>query len=60
MRHAKQIRAARSVRTDSDAPAAIAPSPPSARPKGLETSRAGLLTILAREPTVCRSVGLVR
>lgn len=60
MRHAKQIRAARSARTESDSPVAIAPPPLSARPTRLETSRAGLLTILAREPTVCRSVGLVR
>ena len=60
MRHAKLIRAARSVRIESEAPAAISPSLPSARPTGLELSRAGLLSILAREPTVCRSVGLVR
>ena len=49
-----------SASPESEAPAAIAPSLPSARPTGLELSRAGLLSILAREPTVCRSVGLVR
>jgi hypothetical protein len=61
MRHGKQIRAAvRSMRGGTDAPAAILAPPPSARPTGLEMSRAGLLGILAREPAVCRSVGLVR
>jgi hypothetical protein len=63
MRHDKQIRAAvRSMRSETEAAAAaavVAP-PPSARPTGLEMSRAGLLGILAREPAVCRSVGLVR
>jgi hypothetical protein len=40
---------------------AFAPLPPrSARPIGLQTSRAGLLSRLAREPAVSRSVGLVR
>jgi len=59
MRHDKQIRAAvRSMRSEPGA-AVVAP-PPSARPTGLEMSRAGLLGILAREPAVCRSVGLVR
>jgi hypothetical protein len=62
MRHDKQIRAAvRSTRSETDAAAAavVAP-PPSARPTAFEMSRAGLLGILAREPAVCRSVGLVR
>ena len=62
MRHDKQIRAAvRSMRGETAAAAAavVAP-PPSARPTGLEVSRAGLLGILAREPAICRSVGLVR
>ncbi len=61
MRHGKQIRACgRSARKEQEAPAAVVPPPPSARPPGLESSRAGLLSCLAREPTVCRSVGLVR
>jgi len=45
--------------TDGATTAVVAP-PPSARPTGLEMSRAGLLGILAREPAICRSVGLVR
>jgi len=61
MRHGKQIRAAiRSVRGGTEAPTAILAPPPGARPTGLEISRAGLLGILAREPAICRSVGLVR
>jgi hypothetical protein len=61
MRHGKQISAAaRSMRDGTDTPAAVVPPPPSARPAALEMSRAGLLGLLAREPAVCRSVGLVR
>jgi len=62
MRHAKQIKSAiRSMRSGTDAAtAAVVAPPPSARPTGLEMSRAGLLGILAREPAICRSVGLVR
>ena len=62
MRHAKQIRSAiRSMRSGTDgATTAVVAPPPSARPTGLEMSRAGLLGILAREPAICRSVGLVR
>ena len=63
MRHGKQIRTSvRSLRneTDAAAAAAVVAPPPSARPTGLELSRAGLLGVLAREPAVCRSVGLVR
>jgi len=61
MRHGKQIRAAtRSVQDATDAREAVVPPPPSARPPGLEVSRAGLLGLLVREPAVCRSVGLVR
>jgi hypothetical protein len=63
MRNSKQIRTAvhsmRSTDADAAAAAVMAP-PPSARPTVLETSRAGLLGVLAREPAVCRSVGLVR
>jgi hypothetical protein len=72
MRHGKQIRARtgtlRVVKKESEAAAAhwkndaavLAPPPPGARPAGLENLRAGLLRCLAREPTVCRLVGLVR
>jgi len=62
MRHGKHIRAAvRSLRSETDAAAgAVVAPPPSARPTRLEMSRAGLLGILAREPAICRSVGLVR
>jgi len=61
MRHGKQIRAAaRSVQDATDAPEAVVPPPPSARPPALEVLRAGLLGLLVREPAVCRSVGLVR
>lgn len=62
MRNGKQIRAAvRSIRGGADAAvSAVVAPPPSARPMALEMSRAGLLGILAREPAVCRSVGLVR
>jgi hypothetical protein len=73
MRHGKQIRAcsgaarvpkdepaALATHWKKDAAAALAPSPPAARPAGLENLRAGLLRCLARQPTVCRSVGLVR
>jgi hypothetical protein len=38
----------------------VIPPPPSARPIGLQTSRAGLLRRLAREPAISRLVGLVR
>jgi hypothetical protein len=61
MRHGKRIRAAaRSASDETEAPIAMAPPPPSARPSRLEISRAGLLGLLARVPAVCRSVGLVR
>ena len=73
MRHGKQIRActeAARVAKDvpmvltthwkKDAAAALAPPPPAGRRPGFESLRAGLLRCLAREPTVCRSVGLVR
>jgi hypothetical protein len=61
MGRGKQIRAcAGSAQVEKDAPTAVAPPPPSARPTGLESSRAGLLRRLAREPAVCRSVGLVK
>lgn len=61
MRHGKQIRAAaRSVLDETEAPIAVAPSPPGARPSRLAISRASLLGLLARVPAVCRSVGLVR
>jgi hypothetical protein len=61
MGRAKQIRACdRSARVEKEAPTAMAPPPLSARPTGLESSRAGLLRRLAREPAVCRSVGLVK
>lgn len=72
MRHGKQIRArtgtlrvakeeseAAVVHWKTDAAAAL-PPPPAVRPAGLENLRAGLLKCLTREPTVCRSVGLVR
>jgi hypothetical protein len=72
MRYGKQIRArtgtsrvakeeseAAAAHWKKDAAAAVAP-PPAARPAGLENLRAGLLRCLAREPTVCRLVGLVR
>jgi hypothetical protein len=39
---------------------AVTPAPVRARPNGLEANRAGLMRSLAREPAVCRSVGLVR
>ena len=61
MRHGKQIRAcARSARLEPEAPAAVVAPPPSARPSGLESSRADLFKCLAHQPTVGRSVGLVR
>jgi hypothetical protein len=72
MRHGKQIRArtgalrvakqepeAAAVHWKKDAAAAVTP-PPAARPAALENLRADLLRSLAREPTVCRSIGLVR
>jgi hypothetical protein len=72
MRHGKKIRACTGVaraakdepaalatRWKKDAAAALAPLP-AARPARLENLRAGLLRCLAREPTVCRSIGLVR
>jgi hypothetical protein len=72
MRHGKQIRArSAAARAAKDEPAALATHwkkdpaaalapPPAARPARLETLRAGLLRSLAREPTICRSIGLVR
>jgi hypothetical protein len=73
MRHGKQIRArtgatrvakdepvALATHWKTDAAAALAPPPPAARSAGLENLRAGLLRCLARQPTVCRSIGLVR
>jgi hypothetical protein len=61
MRYGKQIRAAaRSVQDATDARGAVVLPPLSARPAGLEVSRAGLLGLLVREPAVCKSVGLVR
>ena len=73
MRHGKQIRArteaarvAKGVPAvvathwKKDAAAALAPPPPAARPANFENLRAGLLRCLAREPTICRSIGLVR
>ena len=72
MRHGKQIRArTRTLRVakqepeaathwKKDAVAAVVAPPPAARPAALENLRAALLRCLAREPTVCRSVGLVR
>jgi hypothetical protein len=72
MRHSKKIGArtgatrvakdepvALATHWKTDAAAALAP-PPAARPARLENLRAGLLRCLAREPTVCRSIGLVR
>jgi hypothetical protein len=72
MRHGKQIRArtgalrvpkqepeTAAAHWKEDAAAAVTP-PPAARPATLENLRAGLLRSLAREPTVCRSIGLVR
>lgn len=61
MRHGKAIRAAaRSGQDATEASGTLAPPPLSARPARLEVSRASLLGLLAREPAVCRSVGLVR
>jgi hypothetical protein len=61
MRHGKQIRAAtRSMPTATEAEVAVSPPPPAGRPARLELSRAGLLSLLARVPAVCRSIGLVR
>ncbi len=73
MRHGKHMRAGtRRARVAADEPmvvgahwkkdatSALAPPPPAGRPAGLENLRAGLLRCLAHEPTVCRSVGLVR
>jgi hypothetical protein len=61
MRRGKQIRlATRSVPAAKEAPVAVAPPPPRARPSRLAMSRAGLLGLLVRVPAVCRSVGLVR
>ena len=72
MRHGKKIRArtgalrvakqepeAAAAHWKNDAAAAATP-PPAARRAALESLRAGLLRCLAREPTVCRSIGLVR
>jgi hypothetical protein len=59
MQHHKRINATQS-RLQSEDTAAILSPPPSARRTGLELSRAALLRLLAREPTVCRSVGLLR
>lgn len=74
MRHGKQIRArTATLRVTKQAPeaaaahwkkdavaAVVVAPPPAARPAGLENLRAALLRCLAREPTVCRSIGLVR
>lgn len=61
MRYGKHIRSAiRSVPDEMEAPVAAVPPPASARPSRLEISRASLLSLLARVPAVCRSVGLVR
>jgi hypothetical protein len=71
MRHGKQIRpGSGALRKAKGRPAAIAAHwkeaagavtlPPASRPAGLENLRAGLLRCLAREPNVCRSIGLVR
>jgi len=74
MRHGKQIRArsgalrvakqesgAAATHWKKDAVAAVMVAPPpAARPAALENLRAALLRCLAREPTVCRSIGLVR
>jgi hypothetical protein len=73
MRHGKQIRArtatsrvakqepeAVAAHWKKDAVAVVVAPPPAARPAALENLRAALLRCLAREPTVCRSVGLVR
>ena len=51
MRHGKHMRPATRL---------VLPPPPSARSTRLEISRASLLSLLARVPAVCRSVGLVR
>jgi hypothetical protein len=67
MRHGKQIRARTGAKQEPEAgahwktdAAAAVTSPPAARPATLENLRADLLRSLAREPTVCRSIGLVR
>ena len=61
MRHGKHMRAAtRSLPDEMEAPVAVVAPPPSARSSRLEISRASLLSLLARVPAVCRSVGLVR
>lgn len=72
MRHGKQIRpGSGALRKAKGRPAAVAARwkedaagavtlPPASRPAGLENLRAGLLRCLAREPSVCRSIGLVR
>lgn len=61
MRRGKHIRAAaRSVPDEMDAPVALVAPPAGARSSRLEISRASLLSLLARVPAVCRSVGLVR
>ena len=73
MRHGKQIRArtgafrgakeeprGTAVHWTRDAVAVSVAPPPAARPASLESLRAGLLRCLAREPAVCRLVGLVR
>jgi hypothetical protein len=61
MRSGKKIRAGNDAlrKAETDAPAAMT-LPPASRPAGLEILRAGLLGCLAREPSVCRSIGLVR
>ena len=60
MRHGKQMKAAARSGRGAGVDAPVSVPPPSARPNALEMSRAGLLGLLAREPAVCRSVGLVR
>jgi hypothetical protein len=59
LRAAKQEPEATAAHWKKDAAAAVTP-PPAARPAALENLRAGLLRCLARQPTVCRSIGLVR
>jgi hypothetical protein len=66
MRHGTQIRAGTVVARKAKGRPAVAGAfaavtpPRAARPAGLENLRAGLLGCLAREPAVCRSIGLVR
>jgi hypothetical protein len=57
---AKRAIAARATGEKAMVGTATAPPSARARPIGLQTSRAGLLRRLAREPVISRSVGLVR